>query len=66
MSQILSVWIEEGCITCDACEDIFPQVFEVTADSCIIRPDAPLNDGLKVMDAAEACPVEVIKFTRAS
>ncbi|MDA9793216.1 ferredoxin [Bacteriovoracaceae bacterium] len=63
---ITKVWIEPGCIVCDACEDIFPQVFEVTADSCIIRPDAPLNDGLKVMDAAEACPVEVIKFTKAS
>lgn len=63
---ISKVWIEPGCIVCNACEDIFPQVFEVLADTCIIRPGAPLDDGLKVQEAAEACPVEVIKFTKAS
>lgn len=62
---ITKVWIEPGCIVCDACEDIYPEVFEVTGDTCIIRPDAPLDNGLLVQDAAEACPVEVIKFTKA-
>lgn len=62
---ITKVWIEPGCIVCNACENIFPQVFEVKADTCIIRPGAPLDDGLKVKEAAEACPVEVIKFTKA-
>jgi ferredoxin len=60
------VWIEPGCIVCDACEGIFPEVFEVTDSTCLIRPGAPLNDGLRVQEAAEACPVEVIKFTKAS
>ena len=60
---VSKVWIEAGCIVCNACEDIFPEVFEVTADSCIIRPNAPLDDGLKIEEAAEACPVEIIKFT---
>lgn len=63
---ITKVWIEPGCIVCNACENIFPEVFEVKADTCIIRPGAPLDDGLKVKEAAEACPVEVIKFTKAS
>ena len=63
---LTKIWIEPGCIVCDACEAIFPEVFEVTDSSCIIRPGAPLNDGLKVQEAAEACPVEVIKFTKAS
>jgi ferredoxin len=63
--SISKVWIEPGCIVCDACEAIFPEVFEVTDSTCIIRPGAPLNDGLKVQEAAEACPVEVIKFTKA-
>lgn len=63
--SITKVWIEPGCIVCDACEAIFPEVFEVTDSTCIIRPGAPLNDGLKVQEAAEACPVEVIKFTKA-
>ena len=63
--NILKVWIEPGCIVCNACEDIYPQVFEVKADTCIIRPTPPLDDGLKIQEAAEACPVEVIKFTKA-
>lgn len=62
---VSKVWIEPGCIVCDACEAIFPEVFEVTDTTCVIRPGAPLNDGLKIQEAAEACPVEVIKFTKA-
>lgn len=62
---VSKVWIEPGCIVCDACEGIYPEVFEVTSDTCIIRPDAPLNDGLRIQEAAEACPVEVIKFNQA-
>lgn len=64
--KIAKVWIEPGCIVCNACEDIYKDVFEVLADTCIIRPNAPLDDGLRVQEAAEACPVEVIKFTVAS
>ncbi len=56
------VWIEPGCIVCNACEDIYPEVFDVQADNCVIRPGSPLDDGLRVEEAAEACPVEVIKF----
>ena len=82
MSQILSVWIEEGCITCDACQETCPEVFSVTDDTCFIiaetRTDGKFdqNEGqaaIKVeigtefaediVDAAEGCPVEVIKFT---
>jgi ferredoxin len=64
--KIAKVWIEPGCIVCNACEDIYKDVFEVLADTCIIRPNAPLDDGLRIQEAAEACPVEVIKFTIAS
>lgn len=61
---VTKVWIEPGCIVCNACEDIYKDVFEVKADTCIIRPNAPLDDGLRIQEAAEACPVEVIKFTK--
>lgn len=64
--KIAKVWIEPGCIVCNACEDIYKEVFEVLADTCIIRPNAPLDDGLRMQEAAEACPVEVIKYTVAS
>lgn len=63
---VSKVWIEPGCIVCNACENIYPEVFEVLSDTCIIRPGAPLDLGLKIQEAAEACPVEVIKFTKAS
>jgi ferredoxin len=62
--NVSKVWIEPGCIVCDACETIIPEVFEVQDATCIIRPDAPLTDGLRIIEAAEACPVEVIKFTK--
>lgn len=63
---VSKVWIEDGCIVCNACEGIFPEVFEVTDTTCLIRSGAPLDDGLKILEAAEACPTEVIKFTKVS
>lgn len=60
---VSKVWIEPGCIVCNACEDIYPEVFEVLADTCIVRDGYPMDNGLLVQESAEACPVEVIKFT---
>ena len=76
---IFSVYIEDGCITCDACEEEAPNVFEVTDDTCFIKPDVRIDggydrnedkSGLKaevisafsddILDAADACPVDVI------
>lgn len=65
--QVVKVWIEPGCIVCDACETDCPEVFEVQEETCIVRPDAQsaeftksLTPSIKV--AAEGCPVDVIKF----
>ena len=33
MSVIAKVWIEEDCITCDACQDICPEVFQLTDET---------------------------------
>ncbi len=63
---LAKVWIEDGCIVCDACETISPDVFEVKDGGCIVRPGAPLENGLNIEEAAEACPVEIIKFTKAN
>lgn len=64
---IVKVWIEEGCIVCDACETSAPTVFNVTDDNCLIRPEAmdaeftkPITD--EIVEAAEECPTDVIKF----
>lgn len=64
---VTKVWIEEGCIVCDACETTAPDIFEVLEDTCIVRPEALTPDFTKqrsenIVDAAEECPVDVIKF----
>ena len=81
MPTVAKVWIEEDCITCDACQDILPEVFEVTDDTSHIKADVredggfDRNTGLSAIkaefraeyselieEAADACPVEIIKF----
>jgi len=42
---IFSVFIDEGCIVCDACEEAAPDIFEVTEDTCFIKPDVRLDGG---------------------
>jgi len=59
---VTKVWIEPGCIVCDACEDEAPDVFQVLSDTCIVRDNAPLVDTAAIVAAAEGCPVDVIKF----
>lgn len=81
---ITTVWIEDGCIVCNACETACPEVFHVTEDTCHIRAEAredatedtnleskgvlkgdtgsSLED--QIVEAAEGCPVEVIKFEK--
>ncbi len=60
--MIARVWIEPGCIICNACEETCPQVFEVTENDCIVKPDADLSLVERIKHAAEECPVTVIKF----
>lgn len=60
--NIKNVIIEDGCTACGICEQICPSVFEVN-DTAIIKPGAVFNkEPLKINDAAENCPVEVIKI----
>ena len=81
MTVVAKVWIEDDCITCDACQDIAPEVFEVTDETskilAAVRTDgtfdrntgkAPLAGdfgtqyGELILEASEACPVEIIKY----
>lgn len=66
MPEVTKVWIAEGCIVCDACQTTCPQVFHVLESGCTVRPEArepglmlPLSQA--ILDAAEECPVGVIK-----
>jgi ferredoxin len=63
---ITKVWIEPGCIVCDACENEAPDVFQVLADTCIVRDNAPMVNTGSIVAAAEGCPVDVIKYDRAA
>lgn len=68
---INKVWLEESdCISCEACESNCPEVFVMDDGMCKVKPEAadpaylaPLTD--KIKEAAEACPVECIKYEEA-
>ena len=68
-TRIAKVWIEDGCISCNVCQDIAPKVFLVEDGlDCVIRPEAAQYFGSlreDIEQAAEDCPVEVIKFESA-
>ena len=60
---IKKVWIEDGCTSCGLCQDICPEVF-------IVEDAAAVIDGVNfedydagIREAADSCPVEVIKFS---
>lgn len=64
---VTKVWIDPGCIVCDACETTCPEVFDVQEETCVIRPPA-LEEAFtrrltpSIIEAAQECPVDVIKF----
>ena len=58
---IFSVYIEEGCITCDACEEAAPEVFEVTEDTCFIKSDVRLDGGFDRNDSKSGLKAEVVQ-----
>lgn len=59
---IKKVWIEEGCTVCGLCEELAPEVFVIEDESEIIE-GADFNANPEgVIEAAESCPVEIIKY----
>ena len=59
---IKKVWIEDGCTSCGLCESTCPEVFKVE-DMAKIKPGVNFSEfETGVKDAAESCPVEVIKY----
>lgn len=60
---IKKVWIEDDCTACGLCVDICPEVFDLPEDIAVVREDVNFDefeDGIR--EAAESCPVEVIKL----
>ena len=65
MVGIKGVVIVDGCILCNLCEDTCPEVFTVTDKTSIVNQQAEQFFGAKaaqIAQAAEECPVEVIKI----
>lgn len=67
--SIKRVWIVDGCIACNLCEDLCPEVFEVPAGDTsrvtkghakYLTGDEDMDD--KIREAVESCPVEVIEM----
>ena len=58
---ISKVTIEDGCTACGVCEQTCPEVFEMK-DVAAVKAGADLaaNED-KIREAADACPVTVIK-----
>jgi len=67
---IRRIWIDEGCISCNLCEDLAPDVFEVpVGDDCTVKKgyaERLVDEAVveQVEEAAESCPTEVIMLER--
>ncbi|HEY5123289.1 MAG TPA: ferredoxin [Ignavibacteria bacterium] len=59
---ISKVWIEEGCTACGLCEDICPGVFKMKDLATVIEDANYADNEEKIKEAAESCPVEVIRY----
>lgn len=59
---IKRVWIEDGCTVCSMCADTCPEVFVMDDTATVIEGVnySDYEEGIK--EAAESCPVEIIKY----
>jgi ferredoxin len=60
---INKVWVEEDCTACGLCEDICPEVFKLEDIATVIKGVNYSEHEDKIKEAAESCPVEVIKYS---
>ncbi len=58
---IAKVTIIDGCIVCGLCEQTCPEVFEVTDTARVRAGVDPNRFEDTVREAADLCPVQVIK-----
>jgi ferredoxin len=56
------VWVADTCAGCGTCVEICPEVFELEGELASIRQDADLSLDDKIVEAADACPVEAIHY----
>lgn len=61
--SIKKVWVEEDCTACGMCEDICPEVFKVEDIATVIEGVNFPDFEEQIKEAAESCPVAVIKYS---
>ncbi len=60
---ISKVWIDDECTLCGVCEDLCPDVFSMGDETTTIIDGADLEENADcIREAADNCPVEIIKF----
>lgn len=58
------VLVEDTCIACGTCVEICPDVFELEGEIASIKNGADLSLDEKIIEAAEACPVDAIRYEK--
>ena len=62
--KMTKVSVEDTCIACGTCVEICPDVFELEGDIAAVKNGANLSLNEKIIEAAEACPVEAIHYDK--
>ena len=62
--SITKVWIEDGCISCGMSSATCPEVFEIPDDNFnIVKENVDFSQfEEEIKEAADGCPVDVIKY----
>ncbi|MDP1991471.1 MAG: ferredoxin [Syntrophales bacterium] len=58
------VSVDDTCIACGTCIEICPDVFVLEGDIASVKNGANLSLDQKIIEAAEACPVEAIQYEK--
>jgi ferredoxin len=62
--DMTKVSVDDTCIACGTCVEICPDVFELEGDIASVKNGANLSLNEKIIEAAEACPVEAIHYEK--
>jgi ferredoxin len=64
VEMMTKISVDTTCIACGTCVEICPDVFEIEGDIASVKNGANLSLNEKIIEAAEACPVEAIHYNK--